>query len=265
MNTEEIRNAVLAAIRSIAPETNVQRIRPDLPLRGQVDLDSMDWLNVIASLHEQLSIDIPEADYGQLSSLNSIVGFIASRQAAPRGAPAPAREEVEAGLPVTHYSVEGRPVAVRPIRREDSALEADFVHHLSIEARYKRFMATVADLPQSKLEYLTDVDQVRHVALVATVDRDGGQVLVGAVRYVVDSSGNGCEFAVAVDDAWQGTGLAGILMQALISIARSRGLATMHGLVLATNYKMLKFTRQLGFKQQHEPEDYTTVRVTLAL
>ena len=54
-------------------------------------------------------------------------------------------------------------------------------------------------------------------------------------------------------------------MNTLINIARSRGLATMYGLVLARNQEMLKFTRQLGFKQQHEPEDYSTVRVTLAL
>ena len=189
MSTEEIRNAVLAAIHSIAPEVDLQQIRPDLPLRGQVDLDSMDWLNVIASLHEQLSIDIPESDYGRLSSLNSIVDFVASRQAETPGTPARARGQVEPGLPVTHYTVDGTLVTVRPIHREDSALEADFVHKLSTEARYKRFMATVADLPKAKLKYLTDVDQVRHVALVATVHSDGRQVLVGAVRYVVDPTG----------------------------------------------------------------------------
>ena len=265
MSTDEIRNAVLTAIHSIAPETDVQQIRADLPLRGQVDLDSMDWLNLITSLHEQLSIDIPESDYGQLSSLNSIVDFVASRQAAALGAPARALGQVEPGLPVAHYTVDGTLVTVRPISREDSALEADFVHKLSTEARYKRFMGTVVDLPPAKLQYLTDVDQVRHVALVATVDREGRQALVGAVRYAVDPTGKSCEFAIAVVDVWKGTGLAGILMQALIGIARTRGLATMYGLVLATNQKMLKFTRQLGFKQQHEPEDYSTVRVTLAL
>jgi acetyltransferase len=82
---------------------------------------------------------------------------------------------------------------------------------------------------------------------------------------MLDPIGKDCEFAIAIDDAWQGTGLTGILMQALIGIARSCGLATMYGLVLATNHRMLKFTRQLGFKQQHEPDDYATVRVTFAL
>jgi len=145
------------------------------------------------------------------------------------------------------------------------ALEADFVQHLSMESRYKRFMVTVRELPESKLKYLTDVDQVRHVAFAATVERDGREALVGVARYVVDASGRGCEFAIAVDDAWQGTGLAGILMQALIDVARARGLATMEGSVLATNTRMLKFMPQLGFAVQHNPQDSGTVRVVRAL
>jgi GNAT superfamily N-acetyltransferase/acyl carrier protein len=265
LKPEEIRKAVLAAIKTIAPEADVQKLRPDLPLRAQVDLDSLDWLNVIAGLHQRLSIDVAESDYGRLSTLNAIVAFVTSRQTPPRGKTACAPEPVVAGLPLAHHTVNGALVTVRPVRRDDAALEADFFNKLSTDARYKRFMATVADLPLSKLTYLTDVDQVRHVALVATADRDGAQALVGAVRYVVDASGRNCEFAVTVDDDWRSTGLAGILMHMLISIARSRGLATMYGLVLATNHGMLKFTRQLGFQQQHEPDDFATVRVTLAL
>jgi acetyltransferase len=145
------------------------------------------------------------------------------------------------------------------------ALEADFVQHLSMDNRYKRFMVTVRELPESKLRYLTDLDQVHHVALAATVERDGREALVGVARYVVDASGTGCEFAIAVDDAWQGSGLAGILMNALIDVARARALATMEGSVLATNTRMLKFTRQLGFASQHDPEDRDTVRVVRSL
>jgi acetyltransferase len=88
---------------------------------------------------------------------------------------------------------------------------------------------------------------------------------VGVARYVVDPAGTGCEFAIAVDDAWQGCGLAGILMRTLMDIARSRGLATMEGTVLATNNRMLRFTRQLGFGLQRDAEDRETVRVVRAL
>jgi L-amino acid N-acyltransferase YncA len=54
-------------------------------------------------------------------------------------------------------------------------------------------------------------------------------------------------------------------MHRLIEIARARGLATMEGSVLASNARMLKFTRQLGFVAQHDPEERDTVRVVRSL
>lgn len=261
MNADEIRSAVLATISAIAPEVDVQSIRPDRPLRQQIDLDSIDWLNVVSGLCERLGVEIPETDYPRLATVDSIVGYLASAQATPHRS---AAHDV-AKLPTTRHVIGGIPVTVRPITAADAALEADFVRHLSMDARYKRFMVTVRELPEAKLRYLTDVDQVRHVALGATVERDGQETLVGVARYAVDASGTGCEFAIALDDAWQGSGLAGILMHRLIEIARARGLATMEGSVLASNARMLKFTRQLGFVAQHDPEERDTVRVVRSL
>jgi acetyltransferase len=265
MDIEGIRRAVSATIASIAPETDVQRIRPDQALRQQIDLDSMDWINLIAGLHDRLLIDIPESDHDRLTTLDSMVAYIASRPTELPGEALGATTGAPAELPCTGHLVNGKLVTVRPIRSEDADLEADFVRHLSLENRYGRFMVTVSELPQAKLKYLTDVDQVGHVALVATVDRDGHEALVGVARYVVDPAGTGCEFAAAVDDAWQGSGVAGILMHTLIGVARSRGLTRMEGIVLATNSRMLKFTRQLGFSAQRDPEDRTTVRVVRPL
>ena len=54
-------------------------------------------------------------------------------------------------------------------------------------------------------------------------------------------------------------------MNALMAIARTRGLATMEGFVLATNSRMLKFTRQLGFRLERDPEDRETLRVVRSL
>jgi acetyltransferase len=126
-------------------------------------------------------------------------------------------------------------------------------------------MGTLHELPEAKLKYLTDVDQQGHVALAATVPRGGQEVLVGVARYVVDASGSGCEFAVTVADDWQGRGLAGVLMHALMALARARGLTQMEGFVLATNRRMLKFMRQLGFQLAPLPDDARTVRALRAL
>jgi len=160
---------------------------------------------------------------------------------------------------------DGRTVFIRPIRPTDAAMEQDFVRHLSADSRYARFMATLKELPANKLRYLTDVDYEHHLALVALVEHEGQTVEVGSARYVLDPSGKSCEFAVTVDDDWQGSGIAGVLMFTLMDVARSRGIETMDGLVLASNHKMLKFARQLGFAQERVPDDPGTVRVFRAL
>jgi len=255
-------HAVLEAIAAIAPETNLAQVRADQPLRQQVDLDSMDWLNLIAGIEDRLGVSIPQEQAGQLKTIDAIVACVASRPTAPPKATAVA---APSPLPTVQHLVDGRAVTVRPIGPADLDLEAEFVRGLSPEARYKRFMTAVAELPRSKLRYLTEIDQLNHVALVAVFDRDGRPDPVGVVRYVVEPDSQRCEFAIAVDDDFQRTGLAGLLMRQLIDIARARGLTTMEGLVLATNAPMLRFTRQLGFRQQHEPDDYSTVRVTLDL
>lgn len=160
---------------------------------------------------------------------------------------------------------DGSEATIRPIRPDDAPIEADFVRHLSPESRYSRFMVTVKELPEAKLRYLTDVDYDKHMAFVATLVRDGKEVEIGVSRYVVDPSGASCEFAIAVDDAWQGSGVAGILMATLIDTARTRGLKTMEGIVLASNYKMLKFARQLGFSLHRDKDDRDTVHVVRPL
>lgn len=265
LRARRARAALLATIAAVAPETDLGALAPDVPLRQQVELDSMDWVNVIVGLSERLSLDIPEEDFGRLGTIDAIVSYVDARRAdRSRGRRAAGRAPAP-DLPFRRHLVEQIPVTVRPMRAADAALERDFVERLSNESRYERFMVTLRELPQSKLEYLTAVDQVRHVALVATTDRGGQETMVGVVRYFVDATGAGCEFAIALDDQWKGSGLAGLLMRELIDVARGRGLATMEGSVLAINGRMLKFTRQLGFRQQRDPDDPQTVRVVRAL
>ncbi len=79
MNEQAIRAGVVAAIRTIAPEVDEGELIADRALRRQVDLDSMDWLNVIVALHERFGVDIPEADYARLSTLDSIVAYLAAK------------------------------------------------------------------------------------------------------------------------------------------------------------------------------------------
>lgn len=160
-----------------------------------------------------------------------------------------------ADLVRTRYLFDGSPVMIRPIRAADATLEQDFVKHLSPDSRYKRFMSTLKELAPGKLKYLTEIDYQRHLALVAIVQRDGQDLEIGVARYVANPTGNSCEFAVAIDDAWQGSGVAGILMLTLIDAAKARGMTSMEGFILAGNDKMLKFARQLGFTLHRDVDD----------
>ena len=67
MDEAQIRGGVIAAIQARGARARGRRTAGGQPLRDQVDLDSMDWLNVIVGLHERFAVDIPEADYAQLT------------------------------------------------------------------------------------------------------------------------------------------------------------------------------------------------------
>ena len=160
---------------------------------------------------------------------------------------------------------DGTPVTIRPIRPEDSGMEQEFVRHLSDDSRYFRFMGSMRELPSKKLKAFTEIDYDRHMAFVATIPQEGKELEIGGARYVATEDPGSCEFAVTVDDAWQGSGVAGLLMISLENAARERGFKTMEGIVLASNYKMLKFARQLGFRCYRRPGEADTVHIELQL
>lgn len=80
MPEPEIRNAVLLALASVAPEVDGAMLNPGAPLRDQVDLDSFDWLHFLLDLHERMNIEIPEVDYAQLTTLDRIVAYVQACQ-----------------------------------------------------------------------------------------------------------------------------------------------------------------------------------------
>lgn len=79
MNESDIKAVVLATLCGIAPEVEPEELRRDRPLRQQVDLDSMDWLNFLLGLHEKLKVDIPEADYARLVTLDDVMTYLGAK------------------------------------------------------------------------------------------------------------------------------------------------------------------------------------------
>ena len=76
MTALEARQHVLGALTRVAPEVDPSTLNADGPLRDQVDLDSVDFLNFVVDLHARAAIDIPESDYGKLASITSAVEYV---------------------------------------------------------------------------------------------------------------------------------------------------------------------------------------------
>ena len=80
MNSDDIRRTVVTALCDVAPEIEADKLDPKAELRSTLDLDSMDFLNFVLGLHKALGIDIPEADYRKLATLDGCVAYIAARR-----------------------------------------------------------------------------------------------------------------------------------------------------------------------------------------
>lgn len=76
MDRKTLTHTVVALLCAIAPEVEPEALEPARSLRSQVDLDSMDWLNFLVSLHERLGVNIPESDYARLVTLNDVLDYL---------------------------------------------------------------------------------------------------------------------------------------------------------------------------------------------
>lgn len=82
MNRYELKRIVLDELTAIAPEIDAAALVPDKPLRNQVDLDSVDWLNYLLALHGKLGIDIPDTDAAKLTTLDKLIDYCAQKLSA---------------------------------------------------------------------------------------------------------------------------------------------------------------------------------------
>jgi acyl carrier protein len=81
MNRDELSKRVLALLTEVAPDVDPASVIAGVAFRDQFDFDSMDTLNFAIALHRELGVEVPEADYGQLASLEKCVAYLAPRVA----------------------------------------------------------------------------------------------------------------------------------------------------------------------------------------
>jgi acyl carrier protein len=80
MNRHELHDVMMAALTAVAPDVDPTAVDPAADLTDQLDIDSMDFLNIVVAVHEQTGIDIPERDYARLSNLEDAVDYLAAAQ-----------------------------------------------------------------------------------------------------------------------------------------------------------------------------------------
>jgi len=88
VNEQELRDVVIRALTEVAPDADPGALDPSAELAEQLDIDSIDFLNVVVSVHEQTGIDVPERDYPKLATLDGAVAYLVSAQQQGAGGPA---------------------------------------------------------------------------------------------------------------------------------------------------------------------------------
>jgi len=157
---------------------------------------------------------------------------------------------------------DGTNIKIRPIRPEDASIEQSFVHELSSESKYFRFMQSLNELTQEMLVRFTQLDYNRELALIAVLEQPGKETELGVARYVINPDGGSCEFALVVADKWQHKGIGLHLMSALIEAARQRGLKEMNGEILTNNHSMQALAQKIGFSM-HTSNDDSGIKVAI--
>lgn len=81
MTDKDVRDAIYASLHAVAPEIDLAEIDPAKPIGPQMDVDSIDFLNVLLYIHERTGVDIPERDYPKVQTIDDTVTYVAARAA----------------------------------------------------------------------------------------------------------------------------------------------------------------------------------------
>jgi acyl-CoA synthetase (NDP forming)/RimJ/RimL family protein N-acetyltransferase len=146
--------------------------------------------------------------------------------------------------------LDGSTAHLRPIRSQDAARLVAFYDRVSERSKYLRFFAPYPQLTSRDLDRFTRVDHHRRVALVVTRAGD----IVGVGRFD-RSDGQDAEIAFLVEDAYQGRGVAQLLLEHLAQAGRERGVRRFVADVLPDNERMVNTLRDAGYQLSGGYED----------
>lgn len=154
-------------------------------------------------------------------------------------------------------------VPVREVEPGDAPTLRRLVGRLSADSVYMRYFGHMKELTEEQARRFAEVDGRERFALVALDPEDEGEI-VGVVRYERERGTEQAEYAIVVEDRWQGRGVGYALTRMLVEAARERGISRMYALILPENRSMLKLVRRLGLPEDVRWEsgfEYVTVHL----
>ena len=147
---------------------------------------------------------------------------------------------------------DGQPLLLRPIKPTDGPLILDIFSKLSRESIFYRFMTHLERLQPVQLEHLVKIDHVTHFAMAAVIIEDAREAIIGTCRYIVTGEPGRAELTITIRDDWQGKKIGKILVNRVVDIARSRGIATIEILLDSRNERMKRLFSHLGYPARYE-------------
>ena len=154
----------------------------------------------------------------------------------------------------------GEVVTVRFVEPRDAEALQDYFRSLTTVSRYKRFLGAASELPASLLEDFIHVGEADRFSVIATMQIEGREIIVGEARYAFDSNTASIEFGLSIDDRWQGHGIGKALLKNLECRAASFGAERIFGDTLRSNESMIALARKAGYAFAQSPGDWKLVR-----
>jgi len=154
----------------------------------------------------------------------------------------------------------GNPVTVRFLERRDAEQLQNYFRSLSTRSRYNRFLGAMSELSKSQLDQFIHLGADERFSVVATMNIDGFETIVGEARYGFDADSGSLEFGLSIDDRWQGQGIGSSLLKNLECRAAALGAGRLFGDTLRSNDVMIGLAKKSGYAFTHNPDDWKLVR-----
>ena len=156
----------------------------------------------------------------------------------------------------------GKTLAVRFVEPDDAEALQGYFRALTVRSRYNRFLGAMSELPQTELDHFIHVGERDEFSVIATMNIEGFDTIVGEARYAFHPENETLEFGISIDDRWQGQGIGSALMRNLECRAAAFGAHRLLGDTLRSNEAMISLARKSGFAFGASPDDWKLVRVT---